>query len=107
MVRRVLNYSSQSHTNEHIGVFLFFILLIALTIAIIGTLTVLGAHILYRLFFHLRSEQGEGLRGWSNETKDRLVPPSMQAYANDAKARASEYYNGTKREDGSVKVELQ
>ena len=89
------------------GVLLFFILLVTLAIAITGTLTLLGAHILYRLIFHLRSEQGKGLRGWSNETKDRLVPPSVQAYASDAKTRAGQYYSGGGTTNGSVKIDVQ
>jgi hypothetical protein len=92
-------------TTHFTGVFLFFALLLILGFAIVGTLSLTGVFLFIRLIFHLRSEDGQGVAGWMNETRDRLVPPAMQQYAQNARKTASDYYSAKKESmkmDGDI-----
>lgn len=75
--------------------------------AVAGTLNLLGGYLLYRLFFHLYSQDGQGFRGWVHEIRDRLVPGTMQAYATDARDDVGTLYNGTGETNGSIKIEVE
>ncbi|PVF99479.1 hypothetical protein CPB86DRAFT_783592 [Serendipita vermifera] len=66
------------------GVFLFFTLALMLFFAGATTLCLLGGFLAYRLVFHVRSEEGQGVRGWATETKQRLAPPGIQQYTHRA-----------------------
>jgi hypothetical protein len=97
-------------TKISIGVFLFFTLLLILCFTALATTTLLGCHVFYRLIYHVRAEDGQGVRGWANETKERLVPPGVQQYAAgvkqyaaNAQKQATDYYSAAK--DRSLKTE--
>jgi hypothetical protein len=93
-----------------LGVFLFFTLLLILCFTALTTIALLGCYVSYRLIYHVRAEDGQGMRGWANETKERFVPAGVQQYAAgvqqyaaNAQKRATDYYSAAK--DRSLKTE--
>jgi hypothetical protein len=89
---------------------LFFILLLILCFTALATTTLLGFYFFYRLIYHVRAEDGRGVRGWAEETKERLVPPGIhqyasgvQQYAANAQKQTTDYYSAAK--DRNLKTE--
>ncbi|KIM30033.1 hypothetical protein M408DRAFT_328449 [Serendipita vermifera MAFF 305830] len=80
------------------GVFLFFTLLLVLCFTCLATAAALGFYLFYRLIFHVQSEDGQGVRGWAYETKNRLVPSGVQQYADNAQKKAADYYATAKEQ---------
>ena len=97
-------------TNISLGVLLFFTLLLILCFTALATIALLGCYVFYRLIYHVRSEDGQGVRGWANETKEIILPAGIQQYAAgvqqyaaNAKKQATDYYSTAK--DRSLKSE--